>query len=180
MSKVQYEAAGKDLLSTAERTLKDIWDSWASYMQMAFTLVALDNMPLLLSHRTSLTNVSRLLPGHTFNIQGLLRDLPDLSPELRKLERRGFVRPDNSLQSGYRPHAEVMLWFLAEELIRVLREEQTLKAWLAAQQWKGLLTQKEEEALKKAFKRALPLLSEGAQAFIRAAAKGAAQGIFQL
>ncbi|RME51570.1 MAG: hypothetical protein D6796_00565 [Caldilineae bacterium] len=164
-AQARYRETGEELFAAAgESVLGDIWAAWTPYMQIAFTLAALDSASLLLE-------------GRAFDIQALLRDLPDLSPELRKLARRGFLRPDERLQSGYTPHAEVMLWYLADELTRLLRGEMDLKTWLGEQQWDGLLKIGEKEALKKFLGKAVALLQKGASAFIKAAAEGAAKGM---
>ncbi len=160
----RFISAGNDFLADAESTLNDIWAAWTPYMQMAFTLAALDSAPLLLQ-------------GRAFDVQTLLRDLPDFSPELSKLERRGFLRREQRVQSGYTPHAEVMVWYLAEELTRALRDDIKLKQWLGRQQWEGLLKLGERDTLKRAFKQAGALLQEGAQAFIKAAAAGTARAL---
>ncbi len=160
----RYQGASDEFLAVVESTLADIWRSWTPYMQMAFTLVALDNVPLLLGKRT-------------FDLTALLKDLPDFSPELRKLERRGFLLPDSNLASGYIVHAEVMLWYLVEELTRTLRKEDTLQAWLERQEWQGLLKRSEQQAFENMFRQIRSLFGEGAKAFIRAAAEGAAKGL---
>ncbi len=102
--------------------------------------------------------------------------MPNFAPELRKMARRGFLCEDPELRTGYTPHAEVMLWYLADELTRVLRPKMDVKGWLTKQQWDGLLKKGEEEALKRVLGWAADLLQEGAKAFIRAAAEGAARG----
>ena len=160
----RYQDAMDDLFEMGKSVLADIWASWTPYMQMAFTLVALDNAP-------------EIVEGRTFDEQALLRDLPDFSPELGKLARRGFVRPDDKMASGYTLCAEVMLWYLADELTRALRDERSLTEWLGSQQWEGLLKQGEKDAFKRFLRQAAPLLKEGARAFITAAAEGAARGL---
>jgi hypothetical protein len=163
-AKTRYQGAGKEFFAAAgESVLSDIWHSWTPYMQMAFTLAALESIPLLLKN-------------HTFDIQALLRDLPNLSPELSKLERRGFLRPDARLQSGYTPHAGVMLWYLADELTRLIRNEMDLREWLVRQEWEGLLKSGEKEALQRFVGKVGSLLEEGAKAFIVAAAEKALNG----
>ncbi len=157
--------AGREFFASAgESVLNDIWRSWTPYTQMAFTLAALDAMPVLLE-------------GRAFDLGALLRDLPNLSPELRKLERRGFLRAVKRMGSGYTPQAEVMLWYLAEELTRVIRPDADLKDWLVKQQWDGLLKKGEKDALRAAFEQVGGLLREGASAFIQAAAEGAGRAL---
>jgi hypothetical protein len=164
-AQTRYEETGRELFAdTGESVLSDIWSSWTPYMQMAFTLTALDTVPLLLENQV-------------FDIQALLRDLPYLSPELRKLERRGFLRPDERLQSGYTPHAEVMLWYLADELKRLTRSEMELEEWLTKQQWDGFLKAGEKQAFGHFLENVGALIREGASAFIKAAAEGAARGV---
>lgn len=162
----RYERAGSDFFAEAgESVLRDIWDSWTPYMRMAFTLAALDSVPVLLE-------------GRTFDVTGLRADLPYLIPELRKLERRGFLAADADLPGGYRPQAEVMVWYLADELARVLRPPGDPKDWLVAQQWEGLLKRSEKDALLRLLGHASSWFQEGVRAFIRAAAEGVARGMF--
>lgn len=163
---VRYQKTSRDFYrSTGEAVLTDIWHSWTPYMQMAFTLAALERMPLLLGEKRQ------------FDIGALLRDLPNFAPELRKLDKRGFLHADADAQNGYVPHAEVMLWYLADELTRAIRPEIGLETWLTRQQWEGLLKRGEKEALGRAFRQAGGFLQEGAKAFIKAAAEGAAKGM---
>ncbi len=158
------ERAGREFFAeVAESLLQDIWLSWTPYMQMAFTLVGLEDMS------------AHLPDGRSFDIRALLRDLPHLAPEMRKLEQRGFVRPAPDRAVGYAPQAEVMVWYLAETLTRALRPEGVdLAAWLAAQEWQGLLKRGEMQALQRALNRVGGVLQEGVTLLIRAAAEGAA------
>ena len=150
--------------SVAESLLQDIWMSWTPYMQMAFTLVGLEAM------------AAQLPNGRAFDIHALLRDLPHLAPELRKLEQWGFVYPAADRAVGYAPQAEVLVWYLADTLTRALRPEGVdVAAWLAAQEWQGLLKRGEMQALQRALSRVGGLLQEGASILIRAAAEGAAR-----
>lgn len=159
------EWAGQQCFTLASSVLKDTWRTWSPYQQMAFTLAILDEIP-------------RLLPDREFDINRLLHDRPNFGPEQRILQQRGFIREDKTLQGGYAPQAEVMVWFLAEELTRLLRPENPdLTSWLHDQQWEGLLKHGEKESLTKALLTLKPMLADGAQAFIRAAAEGFGKGI---
>jgi hypothetical protein len=157
--------AGQQCFQQAIPTLKDIWRLWTPYQQMAFTLAALDAMPLL-------------LPDRHFDLNRLLKDRPNFAPEQRILKNRGFLRPDSALDSGYAPQGEIMLWFLAEELTRLLRpQDPDLAKWLRDQQWEGLLKHGEKESLKNALQSLKPILKDGALAFIKAAAEGLGKGL---
>lgn len=161
----RYAKAAEEFYAVAESVLNDVWHTWTPYTQMAFTLAALETMPRLLG------------PKREFDMWGLLSDLPNFVPELRKLARRGFLREDPNLQTGYTPHAEVMLWYLADELTRTLRPKMDVKGWVMEQQWDGLLKKGEKEALQRVLGQAADLLKEGAKTFIRAAAEGVARGL---
>ncbi len=159
------QQAGEQCLQQSIPTLKDIWRAWTPYQQMAFTLAALDVMPLL-------------LPDHEFDFKRLLKDRPNFAPEQRTLKNRGFLRTDTNLEGGYAPQGEIMLWFLAEELTRLLRpQDPDLANWLRDQQWEGLLKHGEKESLKNAMQSLKPVLKDGALAFIRAAAEGLGKGL---
>ncbi len=154
--------AGEQCFQQVAPTLKNIWNIWKPYQQMAFTLAALDAMPLLLPYRE-------------FDINRLLKDRPNFAPEQRVLKNRGFLCVASDLDGGYVPQAEIMLWFLAEELTRLLRpKDPDLAAWLREQEWEGLLKHGEKENLQNALHSLKPILKDGAMAFIKAAAEGLA------
>ena len=163
-SERRYQA-GQDCFQQVIPTLQDTWRTWTPYQQMAFTLAALDLMPLL-------------LPDREFDINRLLKDRPNFAPEQRILKNRGFLRPDPALAGGYAPQGEIMLWFLAEEFARLLRpQDPDLAKWLRDQQWEGQLKHGEIESLKNALKSLKPILKDGALAFIKAAAEGLGAGV---
>jgi len=157
--------AGEACFGEARAVLADTWRTWSPYHKMALTLAALDSVPSLLENRA-------------FDVDHLLRDLPNCTPEQRTLEQRGFLRPVAQLPGGYAPQAEIVLWFLAEELTRLLRPtDPDLAAWLRAQEWGGLLKQGEWNKLNEAIKGLGPLLKEGVSAFIKSTAEGLGKGL---
>lgn len=158
--------AGEQCFQQAAPTLRDIWRTWTPYQQMAFTLAALDEMPLL-------------LPERAFDINRLLKDRPNFAPEQRVLKSRGFLRLYSALEGGYAPQGEIMLWFLAEELTNLLRPQNPdLATWLRDQQWDGgLLKHGEKTSLQNALQSLKPVLKDGATAFIQAAAEGLGKGL---
>jgi len=158
------QAAQAFYTQVGQAVLEDTWRAWTPYVQMAFTLAALTTMPALLQE-------------DRFDTKGLLRMWPHLGPELFKLERRGFLRCEEQAQTGYTPSAEVMLWYLADHLTTLLRPDIALRDWLLGERWEGLLKGSEREALLRSIRGMGRLLERGAQVFIEAAAKGAAQGL---
>jgi hypothetical protein len=102
---------------------------------MTFTLATLDTLP-------------RLLPNHEFDLDQLLLHAPVLAPEQRELRQRGFLSEDTSLRVGYTPRGDLMIWFLAEELTRLLRPSNVdVARWLTEQQWDGMLKKGQKEAI---------------------------------
>jgi len=163
--KARRAQAGEQCFQQVISTLKDIWRTWTPYQQMAFTLAALDVMPLL-------------LPDRQFDLNRLLKDRPNFASEQRVLKSRGFLCADSALEGGYAPQGEIMLWFLAEELTHLLRpKDPDLAAWLRDQQWEGLLKHGEKESLQNALRSLKPILKDGALAFIKAAAEGLGKGL---
>jgi hypothetical protein len=151
--------AGRNLYHKAEMVLGDTWRLWSPATRKAFTAVALDYLPTL-------------LPDREFYITRLTRDLRDLEPELRSLEKQGYVEGDESIPSGWRVRAGVFLWWLMDELVKIVRRDTPFKDWLQAQEMEGLLTRGEKQKLEKAARVVGELLKGGATALIQAAAKG--------
>ncbi len=148
--------AGKQAFAQAVPALQESWHAWKPEQQMAFSLAALDEIPLL-------------LPERTFDVNRLLRDFPLFAQEQRLLEQRGFLKADKKLAGGYAPQAEMMTWFLVEELTSLLRPSKPdVKTWLKSQQWDGLLKEGEKESIQKVLLAFKPLLQEGVSAFIQA------------
>ncbi len=104
----------------------------------------------------------RLLGEKDFHIPNLLKKLPDYSSELKTLKRRGFIKEDNDLQSGYCVTAEVMLSFVADELITALREDENLDKMLHRETQDGVFTKGEKEQLTVATKSLWGFVKEGA------------------
>jgi hypothetical protein len=59
----------------------------------------------------------------------IVQVLLDLDPELRLLERQGFVTKDGTLLGGYRVRPQVLLWWLADELARAARTPEFTADW---------------------------------------------------
>ena len=156
--------AGRNLYHKAEMVLGDTWRLWPPAMRKAFTAVALDYLPTL-------------LPEREFYITRLTRDLRDLEPELRALEKQGYVEEDKSIPGGWRVRAGVFLWWLMDELVKIVRRDTPFEEWLQAQEMEGLLTKGEKQKLEKAARVVGELLKGGATALIQAAAKGFGEAI---
>lgn len=153
------EQTGRDLYGAAAGTLGDTWQVWPAPFRQALAAVALGQMPAVLGRR-------EVLAGR------LVRDASSFAPELRDLAKQGFVIEDAAQGSGWRVRPAAMLWWLADELIRVTRQDKTFEDWLRNELLVGPLTQGEWQQVNQAARDVAGLFQAGASAFIQAAAKG--------
>jgi len=162
---LRWQKTGERLLDQAKHIMDDTWRLWTPEMKQAFVTIALDEMPVILGEKQ-------------FDIPALVESLADLAPEVRSLKARGFIRDDKLLSSGFAVGAEVMLWWLADQLIIALRSNDELGAWLRSQQWDGtFFKKKEKDQLVKAAYSVGNFLKGGVETFITAAAEGVGKGI---
>jgi hypothetical protein len=152
--------AGKILYQQVAPTLDDTWCAWSPDMKKAFTIAGLDNLPALLDP----------VRPQRFDIERMLKSLPEYAPELRALETRGFVIYDASLSGKWKIQAEVMLWWLTEALVHAIREGDGVGRWLQADGWENLLQCDERESLFNAAKAASNLPSAGVESLSNYAA----------
>jgi len=162
-SNARRQQAGRHLYDEAALTLSHTWQLWSPARQRAFAAVALAHMHALGQRKS--------------NVRRLIGDMRDLGPELRSLKKRGFVAEDESIPGGWRVCPQAFLWWLADELVRTVRDETPFEEWLQKQELGGLLTRGEKEQLGKALHAVGSLLKNGAATLIEAAAKGAGQAM---
>jgi hypothetical protein len=161
----RYTQAGRGLFQQAAPTLQDTWRLWQPEMKKAFTIIGLDNLPRLLGEEKK------------YDVEALVASISDYGPELRTLEMRGYIVADPALPGGWGIQAQVMLWWLAEELVQALRQQDDLSAWLQSEEWEGLVKGKEKAALVEAAKGAGVMLKAGVEGFIKAAAEGLGKAV---
>lgn len=160
----RWQAVCESLYRQAAPTLEDTWRLWPPEMKKTFATVALDCMPTLLGQKK-------------FSLTALFKALLDYGSELRELKMRGFIKTDADLEGGYAVSADVMLWWLAEQLVLALRQGDDLGAWLRAQQWDGMFTAGEKAQFLKAITGLGEMAKKGMETFIMAAAKGFGEGM---
>lgn len=156
---LRRQKAGQTLYNEAEMILSHSWDLWPSATRRAFAAV-------------TLTHMNTLLKGK-FHIKRLVDDLEDLAPELRTLDKLGFIRTDEGVPGGWRVLPCAFLWWMADELVRTARRDKPFDEWLQAQTWEGPLTRSEKQQLNKAMQAIAEIVKDGATTLIQAAAKGA-------
>ena len=107
-------------------------------MRKAFTTVAI-------GHQAS------LLPKAKFNLSASVNEFSYLNEELDNLEERGVIIEDSYLETGYRVASEILLTWLADELVKVVRPDLSFQDWLRNNCIEeALISEKEKKAFKKA------------------------------
>lgn len=142
----------------------DTWRLWSSATRKAFTTIAL-------------CNVEIIVPQRTFLLEPFVKGLRDLGPEIKDLEEIGLVIKNTSLQGGWAIESQVMIWWLADELVKVVREDKPFEQWLQAQELDNLLTRKEKESLAHFAISVANWLQQGATKFIETFAEGIGKSI---
>lgn len=162
--KIRIEHICKELILAGADTLSNIWRHWSPDIKKVFTIIAIDEMPCLLT-------------GKIIDANWLVENLKLYNPEIRYLEQRGFIIKDESLPGNWRIGSEVMLWWLADILIRAIAENDDLGHFIVQQQWDGLLKVGEKAKLIEAVKWLASNAKTGIDAFIKAAAEGWGKGM---
>ena len=115
----------------------DTWQVWSPETRKAFTSVAL-------------CSKVQILPEHTFSLKAFIQDLKDLTPELKDLAESGFITKDETIECGWRIEPQIMVWWLADELVRAIRQDEQDKPfekWLQAQEMENWLTRQQRDTL---------------------------------
>ncbi len=158
------EQVGQNLYDKAAPILDDTWRLWSPATRKAFTIVAL-------------TDVAKMMKERQFFHLPLARDQRDLGPELRSLKKRGFVTEDKTVSNGWRVRPQVFLWWLADEMVRTVRDKASFDEWLGRQEFGVLLTRGEREWLDGAIGAVGGVLEQGAIAFIGSLGTGLGEGV---
>ncbi len=134
--------------------LSDTWKNWSPQTRMAITVITLAGTP-------------QPLEGRQFHLDALLCDLRNFNPELRALKKQGYIKQSASNPSGWRVYPKAFEWWLADELVRTVRDEQAFAQWIQAQEWDGLLTKGEKKQLVEFAKMLSGPLKEGIAGLIK-------------
>jgi hypothetical protein len=123
----------------------------------------------------ALAQMALLVEDHYFEWSNLIEDINDYTPELRSLEKSGTIV---KVRKGDRQIKQrALLWWLADEVKRMVRDETTFEGWLEEQEFEGIFTQKEKRSLGQIANELAGFLGEGATTLIGAFAKGVGEGL---
>ncbi|MDX1415695.1 MAG: hypothetical protein R3293_15975, partial [Candidatus Promineifilaceae bacterium] len=158
----RFRSAAEELRMQSEGHFADTWRSWSNAERKVIIAIALAQMSLLVEE-------------HSFEWSNLIEDIDDYSPELRGLEKAGTVTKVGG--SNRQVTQRALLWWLADEIKRLVRDEMTFEQWLEEQEYDGLLTQKEKRSLGNVARELGEFLGQGATTLIEAFAKGVGEGL---
>jgi len=158
----RYQNAAEELRMQSEGHFADTWRSWSNAERKVIMAIAL-------------AQISLLVEDHTFEWSNLIEDIEDYSPELRGLEKSGTIVKVG--QSNRQLMQRSLLWWLADEIKRLVRDELTFEQWLEEQEYDGVLTQKEKRSLGEVAREMGGFLGQGATTLIQAFAKGVGEGL---
>ena len=116
-----------------------------------------------------------LADEHRFDWSNLIEDISDYNPEIRGLEKSGTLV---EIEKGkWQVTQGALLWWLADEIRRQVRDEASLEAWLDSQELSGILTQVEKRNIVQVLRKLAGVLGHGATTLIEAFAKGVGEGL---
>ena len=153
----RYKAAGHELYRQVRQHYSDTWNFWSNTTRKAVTAVALAEIP-------------RLLGNHTFKVKELAEDLDDYGAELDILRVSGTLAQNE--EGEWTVAQDVLLWWLADELRRNVRDETPFGDWIRAQHMDNLLTESDRQRLTQAAQSVTTLVGKGATTLIETLAKG--------
>ncbi|MFL7838716.1 MAG: AAA family ATPase [Candidatus Promineifilaceae bacterium] len=158
----RYRQAAEELQVQSEGHFADTWRAWSNAERKVITAV-------------SLAQMSTLAEDHYFDWGDLIEDITDYSPEIRGLEKSGTIA---EIETGkWQVTQGALLWWLADEIKRQVRDEASLESWLETQELTGVLTQQEKRDMMTVLKKLGGFLAHGATTMIEAFAKGVGEGL---
>ncbi|MEM9599373.1 MAG: hypothetical protein AAGD06_34225, partial [Acidobacteriota bacterium] len=90
----------------------------------------------------------------------------------RSLCKQGFIAEDPSRSAGWRVGPQVYLWWLAEEVVRTVRDDTPFDDWLGAQEWGRMMTAGEREQLGEVARSVGGYFKSGVNTLIESVVKG--------
>ena len=158
----RYRHVAEELQIQSEGHFADTWRSWSNAERKVIMAI-------------SLAQMTTLAEEHYFDWAELIEDITDYSPEIRGLEKSGTLA---EVEPGkWHVTQGALLWWLADEIKRQIRDEASLDAWLESQELTGVLTQKEKRDMIAILGKLGGFLAHGATAMIESFAKGVGEGL---
>ncbi|PKO13441.1 MAG: hypothetical protein CVU39_18725 [Chloroflexi bacterium HGW-Chloroflexi-10] len=113
----KYNFAIESIHRNAEPFFADKWHRWSEHQRETIVAITLLQTPLVLSNQS-------------FNKNNLVKHLELLRPEIFSFRHNGEIIEDSKIPGGYRIRQEAMLWWIADEIFRTIREGGNFEEWL--------------------------------------------------
>jgi len=155
----QRLAASADLRQSTAPIFAATWKHWSPSRRRAFVTVALGQMP-----------GDATAPD--FDVTAMKDGLELYGPELREMETMGYLVRNDDAALGWSVTIESFLWWLADELARVVRDDKGFEDWVRTYHMDGVLTRGERDSLARATRGVLSVLMGCAAALVEAASSG--------
>jgi hypothetical protein len=153
----RYQRAAEDIYRQTEAHFIDTWNSRSDAEKKVLTAIALAQIP-------------ELVEQHDFAWDTLIEDITDYNAELRKLQDAGTII--ETRKNLWQMTQQAFVWWLADEIKRMTRDDASFKDWLCQHEIDGLFTKKECEKMGQAAQKVSGLLGKGATTLIESFAKG--------
>ncbi|MCP4107077.1 MAG: hypothetical protein GY749_16315 [Desulfobacteraceae bacterium] len=121
----RYQAASDEMYRQTCAHFADTWNSWSSAQKKAISAIALAQIPDLVNN-------------HTFSWSNLIENITDYSAELRSLKDAGTII--ESEENNWQITQQAFLWWLADEIKQVTRDDSSFETWICEQEMDGLIT----------------------------------------
>lgn len=156
----RYQVAGEEIYRLAEPYFLNKWNKWDAATRRAITAIGLMQVP-------------DMILGKSFTDSELTLDMLALGPEIFQLRRQGEIQEDSRRPGFFEIREGALLWWLADEILRTIREEVSFEEWLLRREGQDGSTRSDKSKrvigkLASAFEQ---LLSRGASALIEAYAR---------
>jgi hypothetical protein len=152
----RYEKAGDELYRQTRAHFADTWNSWSHAERKVITFLAL-------------AQINGIVGEHSFAWKRLIENLSDYNAELRLLRDAGTIIKTND--HSWKLTQEAFLWWWADKLKSIVRDNSGFDKWLHAQEMDGILTKEECQKMGEAVKKVGGVLKSGAATLIESFAK---------
>lgn len=154
------------IAQTSRRVYQDhfvyLWQRWTSEIQIAFTSAALLNERIMFQDRTT----------KDFMLSAIEPQLKEFQPELEELQIAGVLDQDSNSRGGWNISSKLMLWWLADEVVRNTRSTILFEEWIRKYQLYALISGGEKERVASVLSSFGKILDNGISKFVEGYAQG--------
>jgi hypothetical protein len=152
-----YKQIGDKIYEAAYQHFDDTWRSWSEEHKRIVTAAAL-------------VQLYNFIKKSNLDSPSITKDIENYSRELRDLKSDGILAEGE--KNTLIITQQAFLWWLADEIRSVIRDNTRFDAWLCKHKMDGILSVNEKERLGSAINTVNTMIKDGAQSLIKASAEG--------